>query len=529
MTFVLLLLTKKRGNGKGENSMKLKVYHLSKTQRVKIAFYLMLFAFAFFFLLLFSFCTSPLFSTYNGADSAFFCLVGKGMTKGYLPYRDFFDTKGPYFFLIEYLGQLLSYGRRGIFLVQWINLSLVILLICNLCEQFGIHSIPHQLLLLISCAWVASAAFEEGNLTEEFSLVPLCLCLNLSVRYFRKSFGSKKSHSVYYGAVYGACFAFLSLVRITNAALICAIVFTICIDLIINRNWRDLLYNAASFVAGFAAVFIPMLLFYASQGQAIEMLYAVFVFGFKYSAENNFVQHLQMILSSPGYFFLVVLPAVLAVCTPQKDWRLRLLSVSGSIATFIAIASGNLYLHYFTLAIPLLVISELLIWDTIQSVKNVKPDARIKNCIVLLLSFFLLLFSLQAYYNPVNYTLRKAKSLIQSPDYTTGQNIRDIVEHITESERDRVFCYNLNPDWYIYADLFPYIKYCGWHNHYIILDPRIELELEQIFKTTPPKWVVLPENIGWLPSFLSAELKTRYVCSYSNEAFWLYKLADAAV
>lgn len=41
------------------------------------------------FLLFFSYMTSPLFPWAHGWDSAFFQLVGAGMTKGYLPYRDF--------------------------------------------------------------------------------------------------------------------------------------------------------------------------------------------------------------------------------------------------------------------------------------------------------------------------------------------------------------------------------------------------------------------------------------------------------
>ena len=62
--------------------------------------------------------SSPLTPNFVGSDSAFFRLVGQGMTKGMLPYRDFFDMKGPYLFLIEYLAQLVSYGRLGIFIIE---------------------------------------------------------------------------------------------------------------------------------------------------------------------------------------------------------------------------------------------------------------------------------------------------------------------------------------------------------------------------------------------------------------------------
>ena len=61
--------------------------------------------------------TTPLLQYNVGQDAAFFRLVGKGMTQGMLPYRDFFDMKGPYLFMMEYLGQRLFPGRMGAFLL----------------------------------------------------------------------------------------------------------------------------------------------------------------------------------------------------------------------------------------------------------------------------------------------------------------------------------------------------------------------------------------------------------------------------
>ena len=71
--------------------------------------------------------TTPLLQYNVGQDAAFFRLVGKGMTQGMLPYRDFFDMKGPYLFLMEYLGQLLFPGRMGAFLLECVCLFVTIL------------------------------------------------------------------------------------------------------------------------------------------------------------------------------------------------------------------------------------------------------------------------------------------------------------------------------------------------------------------------------------------------------------------
>ena len=62
--------------------------------------YLVLLAVSASFMGVCSLSTTPLLCYSVGQDAAFFQLVGQGMTRGMLPYRDFFDMKGPYLFLI---------------------------------------------------------------------------------------------------------------------------------------------------------------------------------------------------------------------------------------------------------------------------------------------------------------------------------------------------------------------------------------------------------------------------------------------
>lgn len=50
------------------------------------------------FLLLFSPYTTPL-NPYYGYDDNIFMIIGQGINKGYVPYKDLFDHKGPILFL----------------------------------------------------------------------------------------------------------------------------------------------------------------------------------------------------------------------------------------------------------------------------------------------------------------------------------------------------------------------------------------------------------------------------------------------
>lgn len=202
-------------------------------RKTEIKWVLIVFFLSALFLSVFSYYTSPFCKT-NGYDSSFFILVGQGMTKGLQPYRNFFDMKGPYLFLIEYLGQLIFYGRVGCFLMQLIALFLSPILI----DRVHRHSKPdltlanHTLLLLPYLAFMV-VTFAGGGYTEKFSQPFILLCVYFAVKFLDSE---AEEHPPLYAAVYGACFMVLALIRITNTVTICSLVFVIMLCLIIKKS-----------------------------------------------------------------------------------------------------------------------------------------------------------------------------------------------------------------------------------------------------------------------------------------------------
>ena len=131
------------------------------------------------FLLACSRSTTPLLRFEVGQDAAFFRLVGQGMAQGKLPYRDYFDMKGPYLFWLEYLGAVIAPGRLGIFLVQWLCLSVSLYFAVKCFDLATEDGAPlwAALLLLLPMGYVMSYTMSGGNLTEELSLPFLIPCL----------------------------------------------------------------------------------------------------------------------------------------------------------------------------------------------------------------------------------------------------------------------------------------------------------------------------------------------------------------
>ena len=174
------------------------------------------------FAAIYSTTTTPLLSGRWGTDSAFFIIVGQGMAKGLLPYRDFFDMKGPYLFFLEFIGQKICIGRTGAFIIQCINLSVCLYIAAKISDLFAKTFIRiHRCLCFLPMFLIAAVTFEGGNLTEEFCLPTILLSIYFCLKYFKDS-EEKKSykHPVLFSLYNGFAVGYICFIRITNAATI---------------------------------------------------------------------------------------------------------------------------------------------------------------------------------------------------------------------------------------------------------------------------------------------------------------------
>lgn len=490
------------------------------SQQNDFALYSVAAAVSLLFLLIFSASTSPLYHSYIGSDSAFFCMVGQGMMRGLMPYRDFFDMKGPYLFFIEYLGQIICYGRAGIFFLQWLNLTISAVFAIKILRLFDLGSNIHRLLLFLAILPLAAVTFTSGNLTEEFSLVPLFSCLYLCLKYIEaRQDGLEYTHPLWHGFWYGICFGYLALVRITNAALICAIVLAASICMITDKKIGNLLMNGVTFLLGCMLAVFPMFGFFLYQGLFDEMIYCVFHFGYAYSAEFSFGEHILQLWRVLPWLFILLTPAAIAFIIKDTGWRLRLVIALGTFATFLGVAVGNAYTHYFTLCLPLVLVGLALVssrrrrYGRTSAVvpSNLLRLVYVVNAVYLAFSIFMLLPSTRTAAND------------DSAEYE--QSVLAMAENIPKDERDSVFSYNIDVEWYYYTDdIFPCCKYCGWQNHYIELMPEIEDELAAMFDHTPPKWLVLPtDGEKPIPEAIGARIEKNYVVEFRNSDFTLLR------
>ena len=477
----------------------------------KALFYISLLVLSFIFVAVFCFFTNPL-TSYLGGDASFFQLVGQGMTKGMLPYRDFFDMKGIYLFLIEYLSQLICYGRTGCYLMEVVNFFLILVIV----DKLHLVSKPDlkpalRYLCLLPYLWVMAVTFEGGNLTEEFSLPFVLICVLLCEKY--RSRGDESMHPPLYGAVYGFCFGVIAFIRITNAAVICAIVLAVFINLLIQKKYLCIFKNGIGFIAGLVLSVLPGILYCFCKGILPEMLRQVFSFGFTYASEGKMIDFFFFHDHFFIYLFLALFPILAMYIYKDSNRFLKIFVFAGFAASVIALSMGNAYEHYFTMLIPNLAVGINIVLSHMEpkNEKAIKKCAIYLCCVLLALSPWLFIAG--------------GKGLLSFVKDHHDYDAKNIAAMIPENDKNSVYTYDIPSRWYLETGLFPCIRYCDWQNHYIELSEDVKADLNRILLETPPRWIVTrsPEEKAELPDFVKDDLSKNYSLYSDNSSYCLWQ------
>ena len=219
--------------------------------------------------------TSPLFSIMSD-DSSIFLVIGKYWHEGVLPYRDLWDSKGPFLFLVNAIGYGITQSALGVALIQVAFMSFTLLFTYRLlrCEFNTGYSALFTGCVFSSLAYV----YGSGDTAEEF-VMPLIAWLFYRLHRWLDSgrMDFAWSDALVCGVTFGLCLG----TRLTNAIGICAASVAVAGLLATRRQWAALLGCAAAFIVGSAVAVVPFVAYFASHNALGDLVYgALLVLGF---------------------------------------------------------------------------------------------------------------------------------------------------------------------------------------------------------------------------------------------------------
>lgn len=458
---------------------------------------------------LFSASTSPFYPEYYGVDSAFFRFFGTEILKGKTPYTDIWDNKGPVLFFIQALGA--AGGTRN----SGTNILFLLQLAAAFCSLFFMYRsdrilngsksarLPFILYSLCTCL-VLSQILESGNLTEEWSLPIIWLSLFLMTKYAVRA-DKEAEHPPLYAFLYGFCFGLLALIRLNNAITICAGVCCIGTYLIQKRKWKNLLLNLLCGLLGIITAAAPVVIWYAKRSALSDMLYAVFLYNFKY------LQHRSQESFSGMLFILRYFPIGSALLIIVIHWiRSRekrffdiLILVVFAVNSILLIRS-NSFLHYFMIFVPVL----FWIFAAYGNPMNI-PELLITLC----LSAVFLYSGIRQIPNLL-LTHRQDR-----PQYT-------VIENIPPEERSSAIAVHVPPSIYLNTGLEPVSRFCAYQFIHFSVDPDMKTEFLEKISLTAPLWIITPCNPNAnMPEVLDM-IREKYHDEFNENDICFYRLNE---
>ncbi|MBO4373990.1 MAG: glycosyltransferase family 39 protein [Lachnospiraceae bacterium] len=429
--------------------------------------------------------TSPLFPYEYGYDSAWYTLMGRAVTKGFVPYRDYFDLKGPVFFFIEALGQIIKTGRTGIFILECIAGAVSSVFIIKICRLYLSKKGSFAVLFLYYLAY--TSLLWGGNTCEEMML-PFsfaCIYLILSMLKTLTESGRAQGHETA-GTVLGLSFAIIFLSKPTLASFIVSGVILAGIFLIRTKNTGILVRFLLFFAAGACIVAVPVCAYFIFNGAFGDFIYSAFVFAFRRSTDYYETFSLDWEKNLCFCYAGFISSVLIIRFDPKGRYRSLFLLIS-SLLSWLLLHLGTPYTYYFINELPvwvMLLIEAGLLFDRI-----VQEFDKKRFCSFLAVFAFIILICAR-YINPAYDKLSENLVYFRYPENTYYEGCLDAYDAIPFYERDDIYDLESGMIWYEITGELPTNKYPVNLPYFLHLDPKIKSDVLEYLDKKKPKWII---------------------------------------
>lgn len=242
-------------------------------------------------------CTksSPLYPFNDWVDANIFFTMGKGMMNGKVLYRDLFDHKGPYLYLIYGIGYLI--GNKsfiGIYILEVISFSVFLFFSLKILTLFSDKRYSKISLILLAFFEGNIISFAHGGSLEELSL-PL---LTISLYYLLKYISSPLQHPFPNNWMFinGIIAGFVFWMKFSLLGFWLGWIASILIIYIFTRQHSKIFLSLSLFLGGMIIATIPLTLYFGVTHSISDLLNSYFLFNMNsYAQEMLFLTRFKFV------------------------------------------------------------------------------------------------------------------------------------------------------------------------------------------------------------------------------------------
>lgn len=440
--------------------------------------------------------TSPLYATapmrVPSADSGTFQVIGRyWLTEGVLPYKELFDQKGPFIFLINGLGWLLTDNVHGVCVFQTLAVGTALYL--SYLTVRTEYDMCFSLLTVLCTFFVLSMLYGQGNTVEEFNLPLTAAALMGFFRYARQQEAEPETdHAPGWAYVYGLAVAWYLLCRGSDAIPVCLGILILGVYLLIKGKIKNLLLNILFGLLGMASFLIPFLIYFSRQGILEEFWYGTIGFNLRYIGTDTGSWIREASVFSLGKLCFLALPilsllaaGVMALLKRRILRGFLWIAFAVSAAAFYVTSRG--YHHYLITFTPYFPVALGELYD-LWARDSEKRSVLLRRATAALLLMLACLGGKQG----CNYL--ETAQFFWTPE--PHMPLMDLVDRIPREDRNKIVFYNMLASYYLAADIRPCCRYFAFQDWQGNISPEMMDRITGELKAGKAKWVIACAPVG---------------------------------
>ena len=395
-----------------------------------------------FLTMLFVTCCSPLYSFNYWDDANVYLTLGRGILNGLAPYKDLYEQKGPLLYLVHAVAALISQDSFiGVWFIE-IAMSIVFAVfawktvkICTTPPKQAIVLMP----MLISSVYTIGM-MNFGDSSEELSFPLLVIIFYLVLRDSVSEpdrLPSRKS-----AFIIGLLTSALFWVKYTFLGPVIGLCILMVIWAVKPRAWKKLGADIGLFLAGFAVLSLPIVIYLAATGSLDDMFTAYIYNNVVYYLDQDLYDFAILRIPVIGKLFLPCLnmygicllfpkyPLFLILCTigtfccdkKVRSRAIQIFFVTFTIAIFTLLPRQQVmpYYAYITVYVaPLAAITGSFVISLLE--RRLKINDTLLMILVASLSVTMLAFNIVT--NKNLYMMKYQKS--DYPQYKFAETIKE--------------------------------------------------------------------------------------------------------
>ncbi|MBD5393095.1 MAG: hypothetical protein HDR71_17210 [Lachnospiraceae bacterium] len=318
-----------------------------------------------FFLLMICSRSSFLYPCNDWNDANSYFTMGKAMMNGQIIYRDLYDQKGPYLYLLYGLAYLMHHTSfAGVFVLEITAVAFFLFFCYKILRLYCSKAVSCFLLPVLGAAVLSSKSFYWGGAAEEFCLPLLSGSLYCTIKYYKEQYPKDPCLKMIF--LNGISAGIIMQIKYNILGFHFAWMAMIAFSLLFRKEWKNFFKSCLLFLGGMLLTFIPWLVYFGINN-ALDDWYQCYVYNNVFLYSNLQQEEISLtsriydlakllywlILDNLSYFFFIILGGVYFLLSRKIHWyeKINLLMLSGLL--FLGIYVGGSNLPYYSIPLTI--------------------------------------------------------------------------------------------------------------------------------------------------------------------------------